>query len=95
MLFEHQGADLTGAAIEAVKRLQSIGDFWGHDGAGRKFHEGEGGKAGYGARCADIVAEIDALATAYDHIGDRLVLMGRNVRDADWASVPRLPEIPR
>jgi hypothetical protein len=93
-LFDDQGADLSEAAGETVKRLMAIGNFWGDDGAGRAFFEGDGGKAGYGAISADINAEVNALATTYARIGDCLAVMGRNVRLADWASIPNLPEVP-
>ncbi|MFC4584697.1 WXG100 family type VII secretion target [Sphaerisporangium corydalis] len=94
-LFDVQVTDLNGAMREAAGRLAAIGAFWGGDEAGRKFHEGDGGRAGYGAVAADITSDVRALSTVYDGIGDRLVVMGRNVRAADWASIPRLPEVPR
>lgn len=91
-LFGGQGEDIAGAVREATRRLMDIGDFWGRDDAGRAFHDGGDGKAGYGARAADLEHELHALATVYAVIGDRLVLMGRNVAVADWASVARLLE---
>ena len=94
-LFDGQGGDLTDAAIETVKRLTAIGNFWGDDGAGQKFYEGAGGKGGYGAMSTDIAHEVDALAKIYVRIGDRLLVMGKNVALADWDSIPSLPEIPK
>ncbi|MFC4529508.1 hypothetical protein [Sphaerisporangium dianthi] len=91
-LFDGQGEELADAAREATRRLMDIGDFWGSDDAGRAFHDGKDGKAGYGARAADLESEVHALATAYALIGDRLVMMGRNVAVADWASIARMLE---
>ncbi|MDH2425940.1 hypothetical protein [Sphaerisporangium sp. TRM90804] len=88
-LFDGQGDDVAGAVGEAMKRLASIGDFWGDDGAGHAFYHGSGGKVGYAGRAADLEAELRALATAYGRIGDNLVVMGRNIQAADWASIAR------
>lgn len=92
--FDVQGSELVEVLRDAARRLDAIGDFWGHDSAGRKFYEAEGGRGGYGNTSADIAHEVRALAITYAGIGDHLVIMGRNVAAADWASIPSLPGVP-
>ncbi|WP_248961037.1 hypothetical protein [Sphaerisporangium perillae] len=86
-LFDGQGEDIAGAIGAAMKQLMAIGDFWGDDEAGRAFYEGKDGKAGYGTRAAELDTDLHALATAYTRIGDRLVMMVKNLQLTEWASI--------
>lgn len=91
--FDTESTDLTGALIKKVNELIAVGDFWGGDEAGTKFYHGDADVPGYAAAAEAVMTEASAVSSFYTGVAARLHTMGRNVEDADWASMAEMPRI--
>ncbi|MBB4937990.1 hypothetical protein FHR32_002295 [Streptosporangium album] len=80
---EHE--DLKDAFNRAMTRLDHLGNFWGHDEAGRKFGGAEGGKGYLGAR-EEARKHVRNIVDSYSATASNLHLNDFTVRAADTAA---------
>ncbi|MCW2939530.1 MAG: hypothetical protein JWN00_2515 [Actinomycetia bacterium] len=89
------GDDLNTKLTTAISALNALGNFWGDDGYGTTFYNGDHGKPGYHVEHDNVSTDTKAIISGYHGIADRLGQMADHVDVANWNSIVTLPQIPK